>query len=160
MATTSGCSAWTASSDLPQLLGRGIEVRRAGSSVRFSRTATVVAVTVLALVGGVASGCGGGDDAASTVPATTTTAPETGASQAASGAQLFSDNCESCHGAEGAGGHVGPDLQKSSVAENLAQVEEQVRNGGGGMPPFADVLSDEEIDIVARYVVEQIAPKQ
>ena len=36
----------------------------------------------------------------------------------------------------------------------------QVRNGGGGMPPFADVLSDEEIDAVAQYVVEEIAPKQ
>jgi alcohol dehydrogenase (cytochrome c) len=128
--------------------------------VHFSRTASVLAVTVLVLVGCVASGCGGGGEEASTVPATTTTAPETGASQAAGGAQLFSDNCESCHGAEGAGGHVGPDLQKSSVAENLDQVEEQIRTGGGGMPPFAEVLSDEEIDTVARYVAEQIAPKQ
>jgi alcohol dehydrogenase (cytochrome c) len=121
----------------------------------------VLALTVLALAGGVASGCGGGDEEASTAPATTTTtATETGAGQAASGAQLFSDNCQTCHGPEGTGGHVGPDLQKSPVAENLAQVEKQVRNGGGGMPPFADVLSDQEIDTVARYVVEQIAPKQ
>ena len=27
------------------------------------------------------------------------------------------------------------------------------------MPPFSGVLSDEEIDTVAHYVVEQIAPK-
>jgi mono/diheme cytochrome c family protein len=136
-------------------------VRRNGSSLRSSRTATVLALTVLALAVGIASGCGGGDDEASTVPATTTTtATETGAGQAASGAELFSKNCQTCHGAEGTGGHVGPDLQKSSVAENLAQVEEQVRNGGGGMPPFADVLSDQEIDTVAQYVVEEIAPKQ
>ena len=45
------------------------------------------------------------------------------------------------------------------MAEDLARVEEQVRNGGGAMPPFAGVLSDEEIDTVAHYVVEQIAPK-
>jgi mono/diheme cytochrome c family protein len=136
-------------------------VRSDTSSMRRTRRTTVLALAVIALIGGVASGCGGGDDEASTAPATTTTAAtEPGAGQAASGAQLFSDNCESCHGAEGAGGHVGPDLQKSSVAENLAQVEKQVRNGGGGMPPFADVLSDEEIDTVAHYVVEQIAPKQ
>jgi mono/diheme cytochrome c family protein len=34
------------------------------------------------------------------------------------------------------------------------------RNGGGGMPSLADVLSDKEIDTVVRYVVEQIAPNQ
>jgi mono/diheme cytochrome c family protein len=136
-------------------------VRPDTSSMRWTRRTTVLALAVIALIGGVASGCGGGDDEASTAPATTTTtATEPDADQAASGAQLFSDNCESCHGAEGAGGHVGPDLQKSSVAENLAQVEKQVRNGGGGMPPFAGVLSNEEIDTVAHYVVEQIAPKQ
>jgi quinohemoprotein ethanol dehydrogenase len=76
-----------------------------------------------------------------------------------SGAALFSSNCESCHGTDGAGGHVGPNLQKSAVAGNLAQVETQIRNGGGGMPPFAGVLSDEEIDTVANYVVNEIAPK-
>ena len=86
--------------------------------------------------------------------------PARGADQAASGAQLFKDNCETCHGPEGTGGHVGPDLQKSPVAENLAQVKKQVRNGGGGMPPFSGALSDDEIDVVAQYVVEQIAPKQ
>ena len=59
----------------------------------------------------------------------------------------------------GAGGHVGPNLQKSPVAEHLAQVEKQVRHGGGAMPPFSGVLSDKEIDAVAHYVVEQIAPK-
>jgi quinohemoprotein ethanol dehydrogenase len=129
--------------------------------MRWRRRTIVPALTVLALAGGIASGCGGGDEEASTAPGTTTTtATETGAGEAASGAQLFSDNCQTCHGPEGTGGHVGPDLQKSSVAENLAQVEQQVRNGGGGMPPFADMLSDKEIDTVARYVVEQIAPKQ
>jgi mono/diheme cytochrome c family protein len=76
------------------------------------------------------------------------------------GAQLFSTNCQPCHGPDGADGPVGPNLQKSSLAENLARVTQQIRNGGGAMPPFSDVLSDEEIDVVARYVVEQIAPKQ
>ena len=104
------------------------------------------------------SGCGGGDKA-TIEPTTTTTATETGQGEAMSGAQLFSSNCQSCHGPNGAGGHVGPNLQKSSVAENRAEVEKQVRNGGGAMPPFADVLSDKEIDTVVRYVVEQIAPK-
>ena len=127
------------------------------SGMRSSRRAAMLAVTVLALAAFVASGCGGGDDEASTAPVTTA-ATEPGG-QVASGAQLFKSNCESCHGPNGAGGHVGPDLQKSSVAENLVQVEKQVRNGGGAMPPFSDVLSDEEIDTVAQYVVDEIAPK-
>jgi mono/diheme cytochrome c family protein len=127
--------------------------------MRWPRRTTVWALAVLVLAGGVASSCGGADNEASTAPATTTTSTGPGG-QAASGAQLFNDNCQSCHGPDGTGGSVGPDLQKSSVAENLAQVQKQVRNGGGGMPPFADVLSETEIDTVAHYVVEQIAPKQ
>jgi mono/diheme cytochrome c family protein len=140
-------------------------VKAARPSVRWPLRAIVPALTLLALAG-VASGCGGGSSSSSNTEATTTTAPpptttatETGGGQATSGAKLFSDNCETCHGTDGAGGHIGPNLQKSSVAENLAKVEQQVRNGGGGMPPFADVLSGEEIDTVAHYVVEQIAPK-
>jgi mono/diheme cytochrome c family protein len=117
---------------------------------------------VTVIVAGVATGCGGGGNkatVATTTPATTTTATTTGGQQMASGAQLFSDNCESCHGQLGAGGHVGPNLQKSPVAGHLDRVEHQVRHGGGAMPPFAGVLSDQQIDAVAHYVVEQIAPK-
>ena len=130
------------------------------SSVRWPFRAIVPTLTLLVLVGGVASGCGGGSKKATSEPSpTTTTATAPGAGQSASGAKLFSDNCESCHGTNGAGGHIGPNLQKSSVAENLAKVEKQVRNGKGAMPPFKSVLSGEEIDVVAHYVVEQIAPK-
>jgi mono/diheme cytochrome c family protein len=122
----------------------------------------VLAVAALALVG-VASGCGGGGgggDNSTVVPTTTAaTAATTGGGATASGAQIFSNNCESCHGPMGAGGHVGPNLQKSPVAGHLEQVENQVRHGGGAMPPFSGVLSDKEIDAVAHYVVEQIAPK-
>jgi mono/diheme cytochrome c family protein len=116
-------------------------------------------VIALSLAVGVASGCGGGDDEATPEPTPAMTDTEPGDGQAASGAQLFSDNCESCHGVEGAGGHIGPNLQKSPVAENLSRVEQQVRNGGGAMPAFSGALSDGEIDAVTRYVVEQLAPK-
>jgi mono/diheme cytochrome c family protein len=128
------------------------------SGVSSPLRAIVLTVIALAFAGAVLSGCGGGNDEASPPPPAATTT-ETGDGQATSGAELFSSNCESCHGPNGAGGHVGPNLQKSSVAENLATVEKQVSNGGGAMPPFSDVLSDEEIDTVAHYVVEQIAPK-
>jgi mono/diheme cytochrome c family protein len=136
-------------------------VKAARPSVRWPLRAIVPALTLLALAG-VASGCGGSSKtkaATTTAPPPTTTATETGGGQATSGAKLFSENCETCHGTDGAGGHIGPNLQKSSVAENLAKVEKQVRNGSGAMPPFQGVLSSEEIDTVAHYVVEQIAPK-
>jgi len=135
-------------------------VKAGRSSVRWPLRTIVPTLTVLVLAGGIASGCGGGGEKKATsepTPATTTTTPAP--SQAVSGAKLFSDNCESCHGTNGAGGHIGPNLQKSSVAENLAKVEKQVLNGKGAMPPFKGVLSGEEIDVVAHYVVEQIAPK-
>jgi quinohemoprotein ethanol dehydrogenase len=132
-------------------------VKAGRSSVR--RPLRTIVLTALVLVGGVVSGCGGGGSKSTAEPTTTTIATETAAAPAASGAQLFSDNCETCHGPNGAGGHVGPDLQKSPVAEDLARVEKQIRNGGGAMPPFDGVLSDNEIDVVAKYVVEQIAPK-
>jgi mono/diheme cytochrome c family protein len=124
--------------------------------LRLAGRVVLPAVAAL-LLAGVAGGCGS-SKTATTSPATTATTTG-GGGQVASGAQLFSDNCESCHGPMGAGGHVGPNLQKSSVAEHLDQVEKQVRNGGGAMPPFSSVLSDAEIDAVAHYVVEQIAPK-
>ena len=130
------------------------------SSVRRPLRTIVPTLTVLVLVGGIASGCGGGGNKKATSeppPATTTTTPAP--SQAASGAKLFSDNCESCHGTNGAGGHIGPNLQKSAIAESLAKVEKQVRNGGTVMPPFKGVLSGAEIDAVTHYVVEQIAPR-
>jgi mono/diheme cytochrome c family protein len=135
-------------------------VKTGRSSVRRPLRTIVPTLTVLVLAGSIPSGCGGGGNkkaATESPPPTTATAPAP--SQAASGAKLFSDNCESCHGTNGAGGHIGPNLQKSAIAENLAKVEKQVRNGGAVMPPFKSVLSGEEIDTVAHYVVEQIAPK-
>jgi len=116
------------------------------------------------IVVGVAGGCGGGGNKTTVAPTTTTTpttatTTTTGGTKVAAGAQLFTDNCESCHGTMGAGGHVGPNLQKSPVAGHLDQVENQIRHGGGAMPPFSGVLSDQEIGTVAHYVVEQIAPK-
>lgn len=117
--------------------------------------AVVLAMTALFL----ASGCGGGGGGGEATVESRTGTAGSGTSQAASGAQIFSANCESCHGPDGAGGHVGPNLQKSPVAENLSQVKSQIEGGGGAMPPFSGVLTAEEIDVVAHFVVEEIAPK-
>jgi len=99
------------------------------------RLLLVVAVCALA-------GCGGGDGGDS-------------GSKSSPGAKVFaSAGCGSCHTYSPAGstGNVGPNLDDASVTFDRAV--QQVTNGGGGMPPFGDDLSKQEIEDVARFVSE------
>lgn len=119
-----------------------------------TRRLAVALVALVLCVGPTA--CGGGDEG-DTTPATeeTTTATEdTTDETAAAGEEIFIDTCGSCHTLSAAGttGAVGPSLDDTTL--DVAAVEEQVRNGGGGMPAFEGQLSDEEISVVAAYVVE------
>ena len=75
---------------------------------------------------------------------------------AAAGKEVFAEQCSVCHGADGLGGNGGPDLTTMPKAKEQAGAEEQVTNGGGGMPAFKGQLSEEEIANVAAYVVEDI----
>lgn len=77
-----------------------------------------------------------------------------GAATAATGEEIFRSNCSQCHtlAAANASGTVGPDLDE--LQPSPQQVRQQVRQGGGGMPSFADLLSDDEIQAVAEYVAE------
>jgi mono/diheme cytochrome c family protein len=70
----------------------------------------------------------------------------------AAGKTVFTTNCGSCHTLKEAGttGEVGPNLDE--LEPDLATVEKQVENGGGGMPPFKGTLSPEEITNVATFV--------
>ncbi len=79
-----------------------------------------------------------------------------GTPNAEAGKEVFAENCSICHGATGHGGNGGPDLTTMPKAKEQAGAEEQVTNGGGGMPPFKGTLSEEEIKNVAAYVVEDI----
>jgi mono/diheme cytochrome c family protein len=117
--------------------------------MRFVRRSSGIAL--LACVALALGACGGGDDSAS--EATTTeagTTTEGGA--AADGEAVFKDNCGSCHtlAAAGTSGTTGPNLDDLKPDE--ATVEQQVENGGGGMPAFAGQLSEEQIKAVASYV--------
>jgi quinohemoprotein ethanol dehydrogenase len=75
---------------------------------------------------------------------------------AAAGKEVFAEQCSVCHGGDGLGGNGGPDLTTMPKAKEQAGAEEQVTNGGGGMPAFKGTLSEEEIKNVAAYVVEDI----
>jgi cytochrome c551 len=125
---------------------------------------TVRAPIVVALLLLFAAGCGSsGSSASNSVPSTGTPGGSAGPAAPASAAptrnvaaaNLFSNNCSGCHGAAGQGG-VGPNLQTLAAAGNAPTVRHQVMNGGGGMPPFKDKLSDQQIAMVVNYVVKEI----
>jgi glucose dehydrogenase/mono/diheme cytochrome c family protein len=79
-----------------------------------------------------------------------------GGPDAEAGKEVFAENCSTCHGADGLGGNGGPDLTTMPLAKTQSGAEKQVTNGGGGMPAFGGSLSEEEIQNVAAYVVEDI----
>ena len=69
------------------------------------------------------------------------------------GAAVFSENCATCHGADGSG-ISGPPLNDGIVVTNFPDIQDQidvVTNGRGPMPAFGDRLSAEEIQAVVEY---------
>ena len=68
--------------------------------------------------------------------------------------QLFVQSCGSCHVLADAGtsGTIGPNLDE--LKPPLDRAIEQITNGGGGMPAFADQLSEEQIRALAEYIVQ------
>ncbi len=101
----------------------------------------VRAFALTALVAAFAfAGCGG--------PTTTATGDKAG-----DGKQIFSDaGCGGCHqlSAAGTNGGSGPNLD--SIGISAADVAEQVKNGGGGMPAFSGDLTDKQIQAVSEFV--------
>jgi mono/diheme cytochrome c family protein len=72
---------------------------------------------------------------------------------ATDGKDIFAQaGCASCHtlAAAGASGTVGPNLDQAKPPKDL--VVDRVTNGKGGMPPFKDKLTPEQIQAVADFV--------
>jgi cytochrome c oxidase subunit II len=65
----------------------------------------------------------------------------------------FVATCGGCHELEKAGtsGQVGPSLNDLTL--DPADVEEQIRKGGGGMPAFEDSLTEAQIEALVQYLV-------
>jgi mono/diheme cytochrome c family protein len=82
--------------------------------------------------------------------------PAAPAGDPAAGAEVFTGagGCGSCHTLADAGtsGTVGPNLDDAQPPYDL--VIDRVTNGSGAMPPFEGVLTEQQIQDVAAYVVQ------
>lgn len=75
------------------------------------------------------------------------------------GKQIFSANCSACH----LGGNnvilANKTLRKDALEKygmaSLDAIKTQVKNGKNAMPAFGNRLTEEEVEAVAAYVLEQ-----
>ena len=73
-------------------------------------------------------------------------------------ASLFRQNCAVCHGPEGEGqtlddGRVIPNIRDGEHKYKTdEEIYNHIANGGGGMAPFRDQLSDREIKLMVQFV--------
>ena len=66
------------------------------------------------------------------------------------GGPVFAKNCANCHGPDGRGSDLGPNLVEKPVLRRPADYLSLVRNGKGRMPAFATVLTNaDEADLLA-----------
>ncbi len=136
----------------------------AGSTVKGR---LVLALAVLACGGLLGAGCGGDDDSGSSdtgtdagTTATTDEGSSTGGDGGSSGTDanaaaitLFdSSGCAGCHtlSVADASGAVGPNLDTTSLSK--AEIEAQIRSGGGAMPPYEGQLTDAQISSLADLI--------
>jgi PQQ-dependent dehydrogenase (methanol/ethanol family) len=76
--------------------------------------------------------------------------------QSPTGKQQFISHCAACHGEDGHGGQLGPNIVDlpNPRATNAQAIQKLIRSGvpSAGMPPFT-LLSDAEVESVAAYVL-------
>ncbi len=87
------------------------------------------------------------------IAATAPTPTQAGSSAKARGAELFATKgCVHCHGTAGVNGEIGPDLQQVRKRLTAAQIATQIHDGGKGMPPFGDQLTERELADLVTYL--------
>ena len=70
------------------------------------------------------------------------------------GAQEFiTKGCFACHAVGGAGGRRGPDLSEVAGRLGYDRIVTRILNGGGGMPAYANALSPDEVESLARFLL-------
>ena len=77
-------------------------------------------------------------------------------------ASLFRQNCAICHGPEGEGkilddGKQIPNLREGEFKYKAdAEIYRHISEGGNGMTPFKGQLTDREINLMVRFVQDQL----
>lgn len=82
-----------------------------------------------------------------------TPAAQVAMGDASHGSSIFSANCASCHGANGAGGGIGPKLVGEKSRKNYQATVAWIKNPQPPMPKlYPSPLSEKDVDDVAAYV--------
>jgi cytochrome c553 len=77
-------------------------------------------------------------------------------------ASLFRQNCAICHGPEGNGRTLDNNAKVPSLREGPfkmlteAAIQNQITNGGNGMPPFRGQLTQREINLMTEFVYRDL----
>lgn len=93
------------------------------------------------------SGCGAGSGSTDGAVDPATSEP---------GRSLYAEFCSSCHDSDGSGG-VGPALADGRVTDRVGGIPEIstiIMEGGDRMPGLQSRLTDEQVDAIARYVLD------
>ena len=72
----------------------------------------------------------------------------------AEGRQIFDSACVACHGYDGRGGYGGG--VALDQVRDVAMIYATVTDGRGNMPPLGDLLTPEQIRIVADFIVKDL----
>ena len=71
----------------------------------------------------------------------------------AAGAAVFREKgCQHCHGVDATGTDRGPDLSTVGKTWRKDRIEQQIREGGNGMPAFGDALQADEIKSLVDFL--------
>ena len=77
-------------------------------------------------------------------------------------ASLFRQNCAICHGPEGEGrtladGRVVPNMREGELKfRSEADLYKQIADGGNGMLPFRDMLTKRELDMLVKWIHDDL----
>ena len=77
-------------------------------------------------------------------------------------ASLFRQNCAICHGPEGEGrtladGRVVPNMREGELKfRSEADLYKQIADGGNGMLPFRAMLSKRELDLLVKWIHDDL----
>ena len=81
-------------------------------------------------------------------------------------ASLFRQHCAICHGPEGEGKTLDDGTKVPSLREGdfkfktKAEIYKQISDGGNGMTPFRDQLTERELNLMTKFVHDELRSGQ